>query len=70
MRRISSKRSSSRLRKKDFKIELESGIAREVGAVVYIGLAVIFYLVISGKAGMLGNFLNQYLLRQNFPLRS
>jgi len=61
MRRISSKRSTSRLRKKDFKIELESGIAREVGAVVYIGLAVIFYLVISGKAGMLGNFLNQYL---------
>ena len=60
-RKLISKRKSTRLRKKDFKIELESGVAREVGAVVYIGLAVIFYLVISGSAGVVGNFLNQYL---------
>lgn len=60
-RRIVSTRKSTRLRKKDFKIELESGIAREVGAVVYIGLAVIFYLVIAQKAGMVGNFLNEKL---------
>jgi len=61
MPRLTSRRSSTRLRKKDFKIELESGVAREVGAVVYIGLAVIFYLVITGKAGMLGNYLDKYL---------
>lgn len=60
-RKITSRRKSTRLRKKDFKIELESGIAREVGAVVYLGLAIIFYLVITGKAGMLGNFSNEYL---------
>ena len=42
-RKVVSRRKSTRLRKKDFKIELESGIAREVGAVVYIGLSVIFY---------------------------
>ncbi len=60
-RRVTSSRKASRLRKKDFKIELESGIAREVGAVIYLGLAVIFYLVIADKAGMVGNFLNEYL---------
>ena len=60
-RKITSRRKSTRLRKKDFKIELESGIAREVGAVVYLGLAIIFYLVIADKAGMVGNFLNEYL---------
>lgn len=60
-RRITSTRKSTRLRKKDFKIELESGIAREVGAVIYIGLGVVFYLVISGRAGIVGNFLNEYL---------
>ena len=60
-RRLNPVRTSSRLRKKDFRIELESHVAREVGAVVYIGLAVIFYLIISGSAGILGNFLNQYL---------
>lgn len=60
-RRVISRRKPSRLRKKDFKIELESGVAREVGAVVYLGLAVIFYLVIADKAGVVGNFLNEYL---------
>ncbi len=60
-KKLISKRKTARLRKKDFKIELESGIAREVGAVIYIGLAAIFYLVISGNAGMLGNFTNEYL---------
>ncbi len=60
-RRVISRRKPTRLRKKDFKIELESGVAREVGAVVYMGLAVIFYLVIANKAGLVGNFLNEYL---------
>jgi len=60
-RRLTPIRTSSRLRKKDFRIELESHVAREVGAVIYIGLAVIFYLIIASKAGMLGGFLNQYL---------
>jgi S-DNA-T family DNA segregation ATPase FtsK/SpoIIIE len=50
-----------RLRKKDFKIEVESHIAREIGAVIYFALAVISYLVISGKAGILGGYLNDYL---------
>jgi len=56
-----SRRKTSRLKKKDFKIELESGIAREVGAVIYVSLAVVFYLIITDKAGMLGDFLNDYL---------
>ncbi len=60
-RKITSRRKNTRLKKKDFKIELESGIAREVGAVIYIGLAAVFYLVITGKAGVLGNFMNEYL---------
>ncbi|MBN2087900.1 DNA translocase FtsK 4TM domain-containing protein [Candidatus Peregrinibacteria bacterium] len=58
---MATKRATRRLKKKDFKIELESHIAREVGAVIYLGLAVIFYLVISGKAGILGNWTNTYL---------
>lgn len=60
-KRVTSAKRSSRLKKKDFKIELESHIAREVGAVIYLGLAAIFYLVISGKAGILGDFVNTYL---------
>lgn len=60
-RRVLSKRKTTRLKKRDFKIELESGIAREVGAVVYIGLSAVFYLIITGKAGVLGNFLDGYL---------
>lgn len=43
------------------KIELESNIAREVGAVIYTGLAIISYLVMSGRAGILGQWLNTYL---------
>ncbi len=60
-RRVTSAKRTRRLKKKDFKIELESHIAREVGAVIYLGLAVIFYLIISGKAGILGNWANTYL---------
>ncbi len=60
-RKVTSARKKTRLKKKDFKIELESGIAREVGAVIYIALAVIFYLIIGQKAGMVGDFLNTYL---------
>ena len=58
---LSGSKRTRRLKKKDFKIELESHIAREVGAVIYLGLAVIFYLIISGKAGILGNWTNTYL---------
>ncbi|MBI5422306.1 DNA translocase FtsK 4TM domain-containing protein [Candidatus Peregrinibacteria bacterium] len=54
-------RSAGRSRKKDFRIELESHVAREVGAVIYIGLAVVFYLVISSKAGILGGWANHYM---------
>lgn len=48
-------------RRKAMRIELDSGIAREVGAVIYGGLGIISYLIISGSAGVLGNFLNEYL---------
>lgn len=58
---VVSRQKNTRLKKSDFKIELESGIAREVGAVIYGGLAIVFYLVITGGAGVLGNFANQYL---------
>jgi S-DNA-T family DNA segregation ATPase FtsK/SpoIIIE len=61
MPRFTSAKRARRLKKKDFKIELESHVAREVGAVIYLGLAVIFYLIITGKAGMLGVWLNTYL---------
>ncbi|MBU0727495.1 DNA translocase FtsK 4TM domain-containing protein, partial [Patescibacteria group bacterium] len=60
-RRLTPAKRARRLKKKDFKIELESHIAREVGAVIYLGLAAIFFLVISGKAGILGNWANTYL---------
>lgn len=36
-------RRNARLKKKDFKIELESNLAREVSAVVYFGLAIVSY---------------------------
>lgn len=52
---------SRRLRKNDFKIEVDSHIAREIGAVIYVGAAIISYLVISGRAGILGTYLNDYL---------
>ncbi|PIZ70589.1 cell division protein FtsK [Candidatus Peregrinibacteria bacterium CG_4_10_14_0_2_um_filter_43_11] len=52
---------SARLRHPEFKIELESHIAREVGAVIYLGLAIVFYLIVTGRAGVLGDFLNHYL---------
>jgi DNA segregation ATPase FtsK/SpoIIIE, S-DNA-T family len=61
MRMLGSSKRSARLNKKDFKIELESHVAREVGAIIYLGLAIVFYLIITGKAGMLGNWLNTYL---------
>jgi DNA segregation ATPase FtsK/SpoIIIE, S-DNA-T family len=61
MSRFTSAKRARRLSKKDFKIELESHVAREVGAVIYLGLAAIFYLIISGKAGILGQWLNTYL---------
>jgi len=60
-RRLTPAKSTRRLKKKDFKIELESHVAREVGAVIYLGLAIIFYLIISSRAGMLGEWLNTYL---------
>jgi S-DNA-T family DNA segregation ATPase FtsK/SpoIIIE len=60
-RKLGAARRSRRLPKKDLKIELDSHIAREVGAVIYFGLAIIFYLVMSGKAGILGEWLNTYM---------
>lgn len=47
--------------KNDLKIELQSHVARDVLAVVYFGLAVVFYLIIADKAGVVGSYLNQYL---------
>lgn len=60
-RKLGAARRSKRLPKKDFKIELDSNIAREVGAVIYAGLAIIFYLVMNGKAGILGQWLDTYM---------
>lgn len=60
-KKVTARRKVTRVKRKDFKIELESGIAREVGAVIYLGLGAVFFLVIAGKAGILGNFLNDYL---------
>ncbi|MFH0838440.1 MAG: DNA translocase FtsK 4TM domain-containing protein [Patescibacteria group bacterium] len=51
----------ARLPKKDFTIELDSNVAREIGAVVYVGLAIISYLFMSGRAGILGEWMNTYL---------
>ncbi|MFH0820610.1 MAG: DNA translocase FtsK 4TM domain-containing protein [Candidatus Peregrinibacteria bacterium] len=56
-----SARRSARIRRPEFKFELESHVAREVGAVIYIGLAVISYLIITGRAGILGDSLDHYL---------
>ncbi len=60
-RKLGAARRSRRLPKKDFKIELDSNIAREIGAVIYTGLAIISYLVMSGKAGILGQWLDTYM---------
>jgi len=56
-----SARRATRVKRPEFKIELESHVAREVGAVIYGGLAVFAYLIITGRAGILGNSLNYYL---------
>jgi len=47
MPRLTSAKRARRLNKKDFKIELESHVAREVGAIIYLGLAVILGLLLS-----------------------
>ncbi len=60
-RKLGAARKARRVPKKDFRIELDSHIAREIGAVIYFGLAIIFYLAMSGKAGILGDGLNTYL---------
>jgi len=60
-RKLRAAKKTRRLKKKEFKIEVESHIAREIGAVIYFGAAIIFYLVISDKAGILGEYLNSYL---------
>lgn len=54
-KRLAPKKTSSR-HKRDFKIELESGVAREVGAITYFCLAVVTYLIIKGNAGIIGRF--------------
>jgi len=51
----------TRKSKKDLKIELDSGVAREVGAIIYIGLAVVSFLIITDKAGIVGQWLDQYM---------
>ena len=51
----------TRRRKKDLRIELDSGIAREVGAIIYLGLAILFFLVITQRAGIVGDWLFNYL---------
>ena len=60
-RKLGAARRSGRLPKKDFSIELDSHVARDIGAIIYFGLAAIFYLVMSGRAGILGEWLNTYL---------
>lgn len=60
-RKLGNVKKLRRLPRADFKIELESHIAREVGAVIYFALAIVFYLCLSGKAGMLGEWMNTYL---------
>jgi S-DNA-T family DNA segregation ATPase FtsK/SpoIIIE len=58
---LGSAKRGRRLKKGDFKLELQSHVAREVTAVIYLGLAILFALVISQNAGILGDWLNQYL---------
>jgi DNA segregation ATPase FtsK/SpoIIIE, S-DNA-T family len=58
---IRSARRKTRIRKPALKIELESHVAREVGAVIYIGLSVISYLFITDRAGVLGRWADHYL---------
>ena len=60
-RKFRSAKKTRRLRNKDFKLEVESHIAHEITAVIYLGLAAISYLAISGKAGILGTYADQYL---------
>lgn len=60
-RKLGAARKMRRLPKRDFTIELDSTIAREIGAVVYVGLAIISFLVMSGRAGILGQWLNTYM---------
>jgi len=60
-RKVGSARKKTRLKKKDFKIELESHVAREVGAIIYFGLAIISYLIVANKAGWLGDNINEGL---------
>lgn len=50
-------RKPNKLKKNNIKIEIESGIAREIGALIYFGSAVILGLIIYGKAGIVGDFL-------------
>ncbi|MBU0706077.1 DNA translocase FtsK [Patescibacteria group bacterium] len=60
-RKLGAARKTRRLPKEDFTIELDSNITREIGAVIYVGLAIISYLFMSGRAGILGEWMNTYL---------
>ncbi|MBI5412164.1 DNA translocase FtsK 4TM domain-containing protein [Candidatus Peregrinibacteria bacterium] len=55
-RRADSMRNSNPRLRREFKIELESHVAREVGAVIYFCGAVLTYLIIRGRAGMIGEW--------------
>lgn len=54
-------RKKTRLKSKKVKLEVQSHIAREIGAVVYLGLAILFFLVIRNSAGPVGERLNNVL---------
>ena len=60
-KRVGTVKKRARIRKKDYKIELDSNVAREINAIIYLGFSVISFLIISNKAGILGEFTNTYL---------
>ncbi len=60
-KKLSGGRRQVKLNKNDFKIELDSHVAREVSAIAYFGVAIISLLFITGNAGILGNFVDTYL---------
>lgn len=58
-------RKKTRLKSKKVKIEVQSHIAREIGAVIYLGLGLLFLFIIRESAGVVGEWLNG-ALRQVF----
>lgn len=58
---MASARKKTRLKNSGVKIEVQSHIAREIGAVICLGLAILFLLIIRNSAGPVGEWLNTYL---------